>query len=438
MKKINIIYSLLVLVLAFSACEIEPIIDPNNPAAEGVQDGASIADLRLLAAGSESAMRNDIEFYYWTTSIVGRDYYDLNGIDPRYTGELVGEQGAELDNNGFLTTRVYNSRYRAIRNVETLIQAVDKAVGLSDMDKNGFLGYAETIKAYNLLLVLNQQYENGIRVDVSDPDNLGDFLEYNDASSAIKSLLDDALTALNAAGESFAFKLSDGFAGFNIPADFAKFNRALAARLALYQGNNAEVLSLLEQSFFDRSGNWDGGVYHLFGSGGNDILNDLYNIPNEGLYTATPDWVDNAEEGDSRFESKVTMLEASDDLAVPVMLAGLSGEYQVTLYDSNTDKVPVIRNEELMLMFIEANIGTNNGEAEAAINELRASYGLEPVSDLSETELVNQLIHERRYSLFGEGHRWLDMRRWGKLNEIKVDREGDVVHAQFPRPITEN
>lgn len=437
MRKINIIYSLLVLLLAFNACEIEPIIDPNNPAAEGVQDGASVADLRLLAAGTESAMRNDIEFYYWTTSIVGRDYYDLNGIDPRYTGELVGEQGAALDDNGFLTTRVYNSRYRAIRNAETLLQAVDKAVGLSDAEVNGFIGYAQTLKAYNLLLVLNQQYENGIRIDVADPDNLGDFVNYNEASAAIKAILDEAFTSLNAAGESFAFKLSDGFAGFNSPADFAKFNRALAARLALYQGNNAEVLSLLEQSFFDRSGNWDAGVYHLFGSGGNDILNDLYNIPNEGLYTATPDWVENAEEGDPRFENKVTLLEASEDLAVPVMLADLSGEYQVTLYESNTDKVPIIRNEELMLMYIEANIGTNNGEAVAAINELRASYDLEPVSDLDEAGLVNQLIHERRYSLFGEGHRWVDMRRWGKLNEIILDRPDDVVHAQFPRPITE-
>jgi len=197
-------------------------------------------------------------------------------------------------------------------------------------------------------------------------------------------------------------------------------------------------LTLLEQSFFDRSGNWDLGTYHLFGSGGNDILNDLFNIPNEGLYTATPDWVNSAEEGDPRFDNKVTLLEASDDLAVPVMLAGLSGEYQVTLYDSNTDAVPIIRNEELMLMFIEANIGSNNSEAEAAINELRASYGLEPVSDLDEAGLVDQLIHERRYSLFGEGHRWVDMRRWGKLSEIKVDRAGDVVHEQFPRPLTEN
>jgi len=229
MKKINILYSVMVVfTLCFAACEIEPIIDPNNPAAEGVQDGASVADLRLLAAGTESAMRNDLEFYHWTTSIVGRDYYDLNGIDPRYTGELLGEQGAALDANGFLTTRVYSSRYRAVRNCENLLQAVNNSVGLSEAGKNGFIGYAQTIKALNFIMVLNQQYQNGIRVDVADPDNLGPFLSYEESLTGIKEILNNAASTLQNAGESFAFKLSDGFIGFDTPADFLKFNRALA------------------------------------------------------------------------------------------------------------------------------------------------------------------------------------------------------------------
>ena len=42
---------------------------------------------------------------------------------------------------------------------------------------------------------------------------------------------------------------------------------------------------------------------------------------------------------------------------------------------------------------------------------------------------------QQREGLFGEGHRWVDMRRHDRLNEIPTDRDGDVVHVQFPTPV---
>ncbi|RLD18965.1 MAG: RagB/SusD family nutrient uptake outer membrane protein, partial [Bacteroidetes bacterium] len=75
------------------ACDIDTVDNPNAPTAESLLDGATLADLRLLAHGVESAIRNDMSFHYQTVSIVGREYYDLNGIDPRYTSELLGKNG---------------------------------------------------------------------------------------------------------------------------------------------------------------------------------------------------------------------------------------------------------------------------------------------------------------------------------------------------------
>ena len=48
--------------------------------------------------------------------------------------------------------------------------------------------------------------------------------------------------------------------------------------------------------------------------------------------------------------------------------------------------------------------------------------------------MLIEVLNQRRYSLFGEGHRWIDLRRTGKFGEINVDRVGDVVHMEFPRP----
>ena len=51
---------------------------------------------------------------------------------------------------------------------------------------------------------------------------------------------------------------------------------------------------------------------------------------------------------------------------------------------------------------------------------------------------INALLYERRYSLLFEwGHRWIDMRRYNRLNQLPIDRPGDVVYSTFPIPTDE-
>ena len=430
--------------LTLNSCEVEPVENPNGPTLESVQNGATLADLRLLASGLESIIRGDMQFYYWTVSIVGREYWDLNNTDPRYTGELLGAQGAELDNNGFLTTRPFSGRYRAIRNAQVLIDAVsNSAASLTQQEENGFMGYAKTIQAYELLLVLNHQYQNGIRLDVADPDKLGPFVSYDEGLAGIASLLDEASDLLANAGPEFIFFLSDGFnrlsAGGTItPIEFAEFNRAIAARVALYRGNKADAIDFVNKSFMDIDGDMYKGVYHAWGLSGNDLPNPLFYVPNTNKYTVHPSWLADAEAGDTRIAMKATAYDPAE-IDVPVTADGLSGDTQVSIYSSNVDQVPLVRNEELILIYAEANIGTDNTEAVRAINAVRAAAGLgEWTGDRdNDAEVLNEVVNQRRYGLFGEGHRWIDMRRLGRLGDLPLDRAGDKVHEQFPRPVSE-
>jgi hypothetical protein len=48
------------------------------------------------------------------------------------------------------------------------------------------------------------------------------------------------------------------------------------------------------------------------------------------------------------------------------------------------------------------------------------------------------MLNQRRYALFAEGHRWIDMRRYGRLNQLPIDRPGDDVWESFPLPANEN
>ena len=115
------------------------------------------------------------------------------------------------------------------------------------------------------------------------------------------------------------------------------------------------------------------------------------------------------------------------------------GDYDVALYSSNTDNIPVIRNEELILLYAEANITSSPVTAVSALNIVREAAGLLPYTGATTPEaLEDELLKQRRYSLFGEAHRWIDMRRFGRLAELPNDRATDNVPSAVPVPANEN
>ena len=424
---------LLACFISFFACEIDELPNPNGPSIEGILLDASASQLQTLVTGSEDALRGDISFYYDVVSIVGREYYFFTGSDPRYTGEVLGKGDAVLDNAGFYGNRPYFGRYRTIKNLNVLIDAAMSSSTITDEQLQGYLGFAKTIQAYELHIVNNLQFGNGIRIDVSDIDNLGPFVEYNDALSQILALLDDGLTNLNAAGAEFPFALSSGFAGFDTPATFAQFNRAISARIALYQGNAADAASRVQASFFDPMAPLTTGPGRFYSTAGGDVANNIFRVPlqNDAIIVH-PSFLTDAEAGDNRLEKALLR---GDTLG----LDGLSGTHDVWVFRSMEDQVPYINNEELGLILAESNIGSDNGAAVNLINWVRGNAGLgDYAGGTSDAELIDEVLNQRRYSLYGLGHRWVDMRRYNRLNQLPIDRAGDDVFEQFPRPVSEN
>jgi len=419
-------------ILALASCNIDDNPNPNGSSIEGFNQNASNSELQTLVTGMESLLRGDFSFYYDVTAIIGREYYFFTGSDPRYTGEVLGKGESTLDNNGFYGTRPYFGRYKTVKNANVLINAVNNSTLITSEEANGYIGYAKTMQAFELQLALMLQYQNGIRLDVADPDNLGPFVSYEEGLSGILSLLEDAKTNLQAAGAEFPFSLSSAMAGFDTPASFLKFNRGLAARIALYQGNKAEVKKFITDSFMDMAGDFNKGPARFYSTAGGDFANNLYRVPNQpDAIIVHPSFIDDMTAGDDR-ASKVALRDA------PLSLDGLSGDYDVWVFKSLDDFIPMMRNEELILIAAEANVGGDNGAAVDAINVIRTTHGLDAYSGgTSDAELMDEIMNQRRYSLFGEGHRWVDMRRWGRLNELPIDRVGDTVWEQMPRPFSE-
>lgn len=404
--------------LLFWSCETLEFSNPNAPIVDDVT-------VQSLVTGVEAGMRQDWAIYLRVTGILGREAFYFEPADPRYTGEIMF---GTPDPGGFLTLRPWTARYRVIANCRFLL---DKASNLSGAEAAGVIGFARTMMAYQLLL--NANYMNGrIKLDYSG--NLNAAITTADqAYDAIHDMLDEAHTALQAAGASFPFQLSAGFSGFDTPANFAKFNRALNARVMVYRGDFDHALDDLAASFLDPAGSMNLGVYQVYGTGLGDQLNEVFESPSAEFvkWMGHPTFETDAEAGDQRFASKVTVRNPA------TTFDNLTSRLGITVTDNSTQSLPIIRNEELLLLRAEANIGLGNiPAAQSDINIVRAAAGLGQVT-LSAANALDQLLHEKRYSLFLEGHRWIDLRRYGRLSQLPVDRSGDRIIDAMPIPETE-
>ena len=424
---------ILLLLGGLYGCEIDEQFDPNGPSINSVLTDASTAELDLLVTGIEASMRNGYASYVTASGTIARELYIFDA-DPRNTEDLLGKEDIVLDANTFYITGPFLSRYRVVKNVNILLESLDNTDAVSEAEKQGYRAFGNTIKAYMLSQVLDMLGDNGIRVDVADPENLGPFLSQEASFDAILQLLDDADASLD--GAVFSFALSPGFAGFNTPETFSDFNRAIAARVATHAARYAAALDYVEDSFLDLDGDLSVGPEHIFSTSAGDLLNPLFKAPGQSgdQLVVHPRIIANATEGDNRLNKFRRRVEATTQ-------DGLTGQFETALYPTATSPIDIIRNEELVIIYAEANINLGNlEEAVDALNIIRNAAGLEDYDgDVSQDALIDELLYQRTYSLWGEGHLMWDLRRYGRLNAnfLPLDREGDDVFTQFPIPLSE-
>ena len=393
------------------------------------------AQLATAATGILIASRLDYGDYVRDLALLGREAYDLDTADPRWITEMlqtVFDPGSRAFGGDH-----WLEQYEAIRTGFILLNAVDGATTITDSEKEALRGFAQTFEAWNLLLVINGHDTNGAVIDVNRP---GGFLAPIESTDVvfqhIADLLDEAQGHLQAGGGAFPFDLTSGFTGFDTPATFLQFNRALKARVEVYRGNFASALTALSQSFLVDCGSFGLGVYFTHSTSAGDFANEIFEDPTSADIRAHPSLPTLAQlqvggEPDRRFLEKtfqttaLTFIDHTSDLTF-------------TVYTNPSSPIPIIRNEELILLRAEANIGLGDvGAAATDINCIRQQVGgLPERGDLNASNALDELLYNKLFSLLFEGgYRWIDMRRYGKLGELPIDIPGlDVVHERYPIP----
>lgn len=424
---------------ALPACDLD-VPDLNNPALGDLEDNPTAVGVASACTGLLIGNRRNTAAangYVVQLGILGREAYNLDQADPRFVKELL--EGA-LSKGSPFGGNFWQFPYANIRLANLVEKAVDKVPDFSAEQKAGILGFANTIEALDLLEVINARDTNGAVIDTDQEIHaLGAIVDKPAVFAEIVKMLDGAATSLAAAGKEFPFALSEGYAGFDKPDTFLKFNRAIRARVAAYLKDYTAMKMALDASFIDTSAMMDlhAGVYHAYSTQSGDAVNNLIN-PNIWAHPLLETEAQmSAGKVDARFTSKVHKVMKGGSAL------GLGSNLVFDIYPSPSSPVPIIRNEELILLRAELKwFGTPQDKVGALedLNLVRStSGGLAAVAAATDEQFVTALLYERRYSLMMEGgHRWIDTRRFDRMMDLSIDKPGvSVVNIRYPIPLAE-
>lgn len=453
MKRTSLL--LAVAVLVTGACDFD-IADPNNPGQLGPNPSRSA--VQAAVAGILLAARSDAADWNLDAGIMGREAYRFDGSDPRFTAELL--TGPLDPGGGAFGGDHWSEHYGTIRTTDDLLNVIGTATALTAQEQSGTQGFAETMRAHAFLMVLRSHTDNpahvgdSIPLDVNQPLTAppAPLVRNDSAYTFVSALLDSASNHLAAGGGAFPFSLPAGFAGFETPATFRQVNRALKAAVEVYRGSLGcgapcytvakTILETPGATFIDTTGagTLAIGAFFNYSTNPGDAVNPLFQNPQTGENYVHPSLRDSVEAkptsgNDDRYTAKVVSRPAATT-------SGLTSDLGWLRYPTASSLVPIIRNEELILLRAEANNAlTLPVLAANDINYIRVrSGGLAAIAGLgaqTQAQILDELLRQRKYSLLYEGHRWFDMRRTGNLARILIDRVGDQRFSTLPVPLSE-
>jgi starch-binding outer membrane protein, SusD/RagB family len=444
-------------VLLLAACNNLDVQNLNAPTAETLTGAPTPEVLARTAIGIQTQVSTSVGGIIQQWGIYGREGWNLLGNDPRETGEEIrGPQDP-----GGRAGGLWTGEYQAIRTINTYRAALANATGISAGEVKAALGFAETLEAEHFHTLAIRSGAVGIPVAVDRPisDDPAPLVPFAEALTDVSALLDSAYADLGAGGGTFPFSFVPGFEGFTTPAEFAKFNRALAAKVLVHRATFnactacwAQAATAIGQSFITDAGLPDAlstGVYYGYTGAAGEASNPVSEGMTSNRYWVHPSIITGAQNRadgtpDLRLTTKTALAPA------PRTLNDLTGTYKPVMYNTPGSlapdlgsNVPWITNEELLLLRAEIRWNTNDkAGAISDINLVRVNAGgLAPTSLTAASAndaFVTELLYNRLYSLmWTQGTRWIDARRYGRTSSLPIDRPGDVVHPNMLIPATE-
>ena len=445
------------LAVTASACANFDVTNPNQPTLDDLLANPTRAKLSAAATGLFSRSRSEITSLIWRLGSMGREGINLAGNNqPDYQEPYFGP----LSPSGF-GGALWQSRYGLIRDANTYLDALAKSGDLSASEKAVSQAMAETFKALAFMYVIETRAKLGAPVDVGRAIDAtpAPFVTEDSVYGYALGLLADASSKLQAnTATAFPFPMPPGFSGFDSPSTFRQFVNALIAKANVLRATagcgtpcyNA-ALTALNATFIDTSdpSQLQNGVYFDFSSSPNDQVNDL-SEPLDGVRYFADSLIlyQRAQRNGSTIDLRLTSKTAAATASSPQSIGGvdITGTLKFTRYFTSGQSdaghpIPIIKNEELILLRAEARYLTGNTAGGLSdVNFVRVnSGGLAPYAAFANNAaFVNALLYEREFSLLWEqGTTWIDARRFNLLTTIPLGVTDGAVPSVMPIPAAE-
>ncbi len=447
--------------LVLGACNFD-ILNTNQPTQDDLIQHPTRTKLSAAATGLFGTARTGIQSFIWRVGSMGREGINLSGNNqPDFIEPYFGPVQA----GGSFGGTQWNDRYAAIRSGNIYLAALANDKDLSAAELSASNGFAKTMNAMAFLYVIETRASLGAPVDVGRGITAAPapFVSEDSVYGYVIGLLNSAQSDLSAGGSTFPFHVPPGFTGFDTPATFIQFNRALAAKANVLRatagcGGNAAncytaALTALGASFVDPTpANFGTGVFLDFSSSPGDVQNGLSEPLNALTFFALQDNFTDAQTqtgGSTKDQRVLDKIQAAADTQIALLGAiPIPGELKFSVFftagspDPN-HPIPIIKDEELILLRSEASWFTGaKASALSDLNLVRQNSGLLPATTVTaadpDSAFVKALLYERRYSLLWEqGTRWIDARRFNRLGDILADVPSGNVPPMMPIPLTE-
>jgi len=368
-----------------------------------------------------------------------------DAIEYSNTNESYDFYTNQLQANNTVNYGMWVSAYKQLYIINTLLEGIKDNVNLTEHTKNRIEGEAKFLRAF-IYYYLVHLYDEVPLVLTTDY-HTNQSLARTSVSEIYFQIQKDLEQALVYLPEEYVHSEGEHIR----PTKYAAYT--LLARLALWEEDYTQAVTYASEVI--NSGKFEllnlnevfkansaESIWQLVPGNPNIGTNEGYhyileNNPSASFTSAptaiTEDLLSIWEVEDARYDNWINVYtEGTDNYYYPY-------KYKIKTGGDSEEYSMVIRLAELYLIRAEAY--AKSGNTQAALDDLNKIRNRAGLPDWTVTDVLNieqAVLDERRRELFSEwGHRWLDLKRFGVINEVLGQKKPTWQHHAKLLPIPE-
>jgi hypothetical protein len=362
------------------------------------------------------------------------DELELYGANSNFNSDFVGFYTNNLTNSN---SEPWTSFYSCLLPINTAIERLDNSNSLTPAVKKQLLGEAKFLRAFCFFYLINLYGD--VPLTLTNDYRINSSIARSSRTKVYEQIIEDLLQAKAMLTESYVSNNVQSNTSDKIrPNKWAA--TALLARVYLFLGDwvKAEKESSLvveNNALYDLTS-----LDNVFLKNSKEAIWQLQPVNSDKITEDARLFILDSEPGDFKpvylssflrnaFDSgDLRRKEWTMDTVFTSVSFTYPYKYRSSITQSSfTEYLMVLRLAEQYLIRSEARAQENNlSGAIADLDKIRQRAQLPLISmtnpGINKDNLLNAIMHERQVELFTEwGHRWLDLKRTGKLNSVMIN-----------------